>query len=164
MPAISGFSGVAAHQPNTIAMLEFRDDEHLEKWLLNAKAGLAVLRDVLPDLPETLVREVLSRNRTTYVLVRAYGDGWIEVYGEKHVRAKVIALPATETAEQERLLDDWVPLNVSLPYQQIDYPSNRRACEYVPPYLGFGEFVGGLQERGVAMAYVKGCNEIGAAK
>jgi hypothetical protein len=159
------FAGVAAHQPNTTAMtLEFRDDEHLAKWLLNAKAGLTVLRDVLPDLPETLVREVLSRNRTTYVLVRAYGDGWIEVYGEKHVRAKVIGLPATETADQERLLDEWVPLNLSLPYQQIDYPSNRRACAYVPPYLGFGEFTNGLLERGVEMGCVKGCNEIGAVK
>ena len=141
-------------------MLEFRDDEHLGQWLLNTRTGLTVLREALPYLPQNLVDEVIQRNRTTYVLVRAYGDGWIEVYGAKHVRAKVIGLPATECGEQERLIDEWVGLNVSLPYQQIDYPSNRRACAHVPPYLGFGEFVGGLAERGVAMAFVDGCNGV----
>lgn len=147
----------------------FKDLEHLTRWLVSTKWGQGVMRDAIQSQHcSELVREMVERELATseakpvpaYVLVRAYGDGWIEVYGPKHVRARVVELPATESAEQEKLIDDWVSLNVRLPYQQIDHPSNRRATGYVPPYLGFGEFVNGLVDRDVATACIEGCRNI----
>ena len=133
------------------------DEANLAMWLRTTRPGAAMLREVLPYLPAELVAEVMERNRTTYVLVKAYGDGWIEVYAERGVRAKVVELPAPETAEQERLLEDWSNVNLSLPFRAIDYPSNKRAGGYVPPFLGFSEFVDGIVERRLNLSFIEGC-------
>ena len=137
------------------------DEANLVWWLRATKPGKAVLREVLPFLPRDLLAEVLEQNRTTYVLVKAYGDGWIEVYGPRHVRVRIIELPATENAGQERLLEEWVSVNLNVPYAEIDYPSSRRAVGFVPPWLGFGEYVTKLVDAELGKLLIEGCNAKG---
>lgn len=73
------------------AKYEFSDLEHLTRWLVTTKWGQGVLRDAIQSKQcSELVREAVERELETtdakpvptYVLVKAYGDGWIEVYGE----------------------------------------------------------------------------------
>lgn len=153
--------------------LKFDSFESLTRWLVTTKWGAEVMRDALYSRNgERFYAEFVERElclidlpaRPTYVLVRAFGDGWIEVYGERHVRAKIIELPATEIADQEKALDDWVGVNVKLPYQAIDYPSCKRAAAFVPPFLGFGEFVMGLVDRDDAMLFLEACKKISSEK
>lgn len=152
-----------------VDFLKFNTFEALVGWLTTTKWGANAIREALYSRNgERFYAEFVERElclmelpaRPTYVLVRAFGDGWIEVYGERHVRAKIIELPATENAAQEKLLDDWVSVNIKLPYQEIDFPSCKRAAAFVPPFLGFGEFVTGLVDRDTALAFLKGCSKI----
>lgn len=148
------------------AQYEFSDLEHLTRWLVTTKWGQAVLRDALHSqqcaelVMEFAERDTDAKPVPTYVLVKAFGDGWIEVYGERHVRANVIELPATDDPEQEKLIDDWVGLNLKLPYQRIDYPSSRRAAGHVTPLFGFGEYVRGLERRDFEQLAIRALNEV----
>ena len=110
-------------------------------WLQTTRKGRQILREVLPYFPDDLTAEVLERNRTTYVLVKAWGDGWIEVFGERHVRAQVVGMPATDDLESERMAEEWVDLTLKPHYGAVNYPSWKRATEYIPPYWSFKEFV-----------------------
>lgn len=121
----------------------FTDLEHLTRWLVTTKWGAEVMRDALYSANgarfyEEFVERELSvmelPARPTYVLVKAFSDGWIEVYGERHVRAKVIQLPYAESAEEEMKLEEYVELCLKLPFKEIHYPSSKRAQLQTIPY------------------------------
>lgn len=128
----------------------FTDLEHLTRWLVTTKWGAAVMREALYSqngsrFYEEFVERELSvmelPAKPTYVLVKAFSDGWIEVYGEKHVRAKVIELPHAESAEAEIRLEEYVELCLKLPFKEIHFPSSKRAQVQITPYWSPSEYL-----------------------
>lgn len=107
--------------------LNFRGEQDLLHYLTSTPRGRGVLREAVVGTPE-IIQEVLEYNKTTYVLVKAYRDGLVEVYGPRHCRAKIaflgrsITFPGHELAV-ERQLDGRLPA----PYREVHYPSNKRA-------------------------------------
>jgi len=135
--------------------LRFPSYEGLTKWLVTTKWGAEVMRDALYSLGgERFYQEFVERElclqdpppRPTYVLVVAHGDGFIEVFGERHVRAKVVWLPVARNVAQEMLLEQWVEVEVKQPYREVYFPSSKRTSENTIPLMDFRAFVELQQE------------------
>lgn len=121
--------------------LTFTSLEGVTKWLVSTKTGRAALRDAVYASPE--IQDDLNDRQTppAYVLVKAWGDGWIEVFAEKHVRVQIIGLPATDDQEMERLADELASLSLKPPFVAVNWPSWKRATEYIAPYWSVREFI-----------------------
>ena len=107
--------------------LSFRGELDLLNYLTGTAPGKGLLREALVGSPE-IIQEVLEYNRTTYVLVKVWRDGLVEVMAPRHARAKIVFLGRSVTAPEhelalERHLDSLLPH----PYQEVHYPSNKRA-------------------------------------
>lgn len=142
--------------------LRFTSFEGLTKWLIQTRFGAEVMRDVLHTRGgERFYGEFIDRElscRPTYVLVKAFADGWVEVYGERHVRVNVLGLPCVETAGEEIELERWVDLSLKLPYQAVNYPSNKRASLQVTPYWSVSEFCQSESKRTLELSVIEGIN------
>lgn len=153
-----------------VEFLKFNTFEGLVGWLTTTKWGAEAIREALysrngerfyAEFVERELCEIELPPQPTYVLVKAFGDGWIEVYGERHVRAKVIELPARRSADADKLIEEWVGLNLKLPYQQIDYPSCKRASGYVPPLMELGEYLRAIRLREFELELVNSLTRAG---
>lgn len=153
-----------------VDFLKFNTFEALVGWLTTTKWGADAMREAMYSrngarfYDEFVQRELAMGElppQPTYVLVKAFGDGWIEVYGERHVRAKVIELPAMGTVGQDAMIEEWCALNLKLPYQQIDYPSSRRAIAKVKPLMGFGEYMRGIRQTEFELEFLNSIDRAG---
>jgi len=109
--------------------LTFRSESDLLHYLTTSPRGKGILREACTE--KWITDEILEYNRTTHILVKAYRDGWIEVYGPKTTRARIVFLGRTTTFPEyevtlERHLDSLLPT----PYREVHYPGNRRAIGY----------------------------------
>lgn len=124
------------------AEYRFTNLEHLTRWLLTTKWGADVMREVLysPDgsrfYEEHVAREIAVlpdwavRPEPSYVVVELHGDGYVQVYGPRHVRARIVQRPVTNIQDRARaasLIDEWIALNMPIPYRDIYFPSSCRA-------------------------------------
>lgn len=117
--------------------LRFSDFESLKRWLLTTKWGAEVMRDVLASkggarfYDEFVQRELAMLDdadlpsRPAYVVVELAHDGWVQVYGERNVRARVVQRPgATEgSVRMANLVDEWIWLSLPGPFREVYYPS-----------------------------------------
>ena len=65
------------------------------------------------------------------VLVVVNGDGWVQVYGQKHVDVRIVIAPYTTTPEGERLAEEYVELTLSQRYRDLYWPGMIRAADMV---------------------------------
>ena len=121
--------------------LRFGGFEQLKDWLLTTKWGADVLREVLASkdgsrfYAEFVQRELATMpddelpTRPTYVVVELAHDGFVKVYGERHVRAKVVQRPGASgsTVRMANLVDEWVELELPRAYRSVYYPTAVRA-------------------------------------
>ena len=144
--------------------LRFSGTESLTRWLCTTKWGAEVIRDVLHSREGRLhYQEHVERElacRPTYVLVKAHADGLVEVFGERHVRVQIVALPASDNAVFERLYDEWVRLNLKPNYAAVDYANCKRATEYVTPYWSASEFLQGELNKQQDVAFLEELKEV----
>lgn len=108
--------------------LTFNSEEALLAYLLTSSEGRGLLREAA-YAQDWLIKELLERHKATYVLVKVYRDGLVEVYGPNHIRAKIALLGRSETfpeyeIEREREMDDQLPER----YQCYNFPKYRRAA------------------------------------
>lgn len=61
------------------------------------------------------------------VLVVTHPDGFVEVFGGSTVDVRCVDMPAVTGPEAERLAEEYVGLAVPRRYQDVYYPSARRA-------------------------------------
>lgn len=122
--------------------LTFTSLEGVTKWLVTTKTGRAALRDaVYSPQGRVLLGELIEREQPTYVLVKAWGDGMVEVFAERHVRVHVVGMPATDDPNEEILAEGWLDVSLKPCFQSVNYPTAKRGGEYVTPYLSFRDFV-----------------------
>lgn len=122
--------------------LRFSSFEGLVKWLTTTKFGQDAIREAIySPAGQKLLAELLEREQTTHVLVKAWGDGMVEVFAERHVRVKVVGMPATDDPKEEVLAEEWLDVSLKPCFAGVNYPSWKRGGEYVPPYWSFREFV-----------------------
>lgn len=121
--------------------VSFTSLEGVTKWLVSTKTGRAALRDAVYSSAE-IQNDLNDRQiQPAYVLVKAWGDGRIEVFAERHVRVQIVGLPATDDQETERLAEEWVDFNLKPNFAAVNWPSWKRATEYIPPYWSVREFI-----------------------
>lgn len=53
------------------------------------------------------------------VLIVAHGDGWLDVYAEKHVDVHIVNQPWMETPASEILAEEWVAENIPWRYRPL---------------------------------------------
>lgn len=64
-----------------------------------------------------------------HVLVKVHADGYVEVLGPRHVRARVVHVPACQSILEERLMERMI--DESLPHQYHFAGGELRATGYV---------------------------------
>lgn len=123
--------------------LTFTSLEGVTKWLVSTKTGQTALRDaVYSQNGGAILNELVDRAQPpTYVLVKAWGDGMVEVFAERHVRVQVVGMPATDDPQEEILAEQWLDVSLKPCFQSVNYPSWKRGGEYITPYLSFHDFV-----------------------
>ena len=111
----------------------FSSRKELVRWLLNNEAGQDVLRvaNWVQNKRHQEYGEWLVP-RTQYALVKAYDDGWLEVYGPRNLQVKVLTLPALNDPQMEIAQEAELDKDLPLPYAKIHYPSAKRATEMIP--------------------------------
>lgn len=63
------------------------------------------------------------------VLVEIAHDGFVTVYGDTHIQAKVVNLPGALTTAEEVRIDEWMDSVLPLRYRDIRWPgTNIRAA------------------------------------
>ena len=112
--------------------LNFHNAENLLSFLTTSRYGKMLLREaVFGGQAEWLVNELLDQNRASYVLVKAYHDGYVEVYGEKDVYAKIVLLGRSVTfPEHEVLLEKAVDGTLSPGHRSVHFPGMKRASAF----------------------------------
>jgi len=53
------------------------------------------------------------------VLIVAHGDGWLDVYAEKHVDVHIVMQPWTGSIDGEILAEEWVAENIPWRYRPL---------------------------------------------
>ena len=53
------------------------------------------------------------------VLIVAHGDGWLDVYGAKHVDVHIVMQPWTGSIDGEILAEEWVAENIPWRYRPL---------------------------------------------
>lgn len=51
-----------------------------------------------------------------HVLVKVHADGYVEVYGPRHVRARIVYVPVCQSRLQERLMEFQIDRDLPQPY------------------------------------------------
>jgi hypothetical protein len=67
------------------------------------------------------------------ILVLLYSDGFVEVYGEKHIDARIVNVPVASTPAGEILAEEYVELTIPRCYRDIYFPTAKRATELLRP-------------------------------
>ncbi len=57
------------------------------------------------------------------------------------VRVQIVGLPATDDQSEERLAEQWIDATLKPNFAAVNWPSWKRAAEYIPPYWSFRDFV-----------------------
>ena len=78
-----------------------------------------------PDRPAKREREK--------ILVLLYHDGFVEVYGDKHIDCRIVNVPVTGLAAGEILAEQFVELTIPRCYRDIYFPTAKRATELLRP-------------------------------
>ena len=63
------------------------------------------------------------------VLILAHGDGWIEVFAEKHFDVRIEIVPYMTTEPGEIQAEEYVELSLPKRYRDVYWPGNRRAAD-----------------------------------
>lgn len=124
--------------------LYFSSSDHLVRWLLTTPWGSTVMREALASKQAAkYMAEYLERiddselpSRPAYVVVEVASDGWVVVYGERNVRAKIVQRPSAQASVAVRvakLVDEWIWLNLPKPYRSVYYPSMARTTGLCEP-------------------------------
>jgi len=72
-----------------------------------------------------------GRPRPEHVLIVAHGDGFVEVFAEGHVAAKIVIAPFMASAEGEILAEEFVDLTLPKPYRDLHVPCKRTTFDQV---------------------------------
>lgn len=78
------------------------------------------------------------------VLVLLHGDGFVEVYGERNLRVKIMRVPFTASKAGERLADQVVDQLLPAELRELHFPGKLRAASDNRPLLA-SELVDGQQ-------------------
>lgn len=70
-----------------------------------------------------------NRPKREAVLIVACSDGWIEVYGQKHVDVLLINKPHATTAEAGCLAEQGIDLKLPRRFREVFWPSMKRAAD-----------------------------------
>ena len=84
------------------------------------------------NIPKTGAKPQQKRPKTSpreTVLVLAYADGWIEVYAERHVSAKIVLVPSTGSVAGEVLAERYLDETLPYRYREVHWPGKLRAAD-----------------------------------
>jgi len=68
-----------------------------------------------------------TRQQRTPVLVVLHADGYVETFGQRHIDARIVTMPAMGTKEGERVADDYLELTLLPRHREIYFPGLIRA-------------------------------------
>lgn len=163
---------------STEAGRRFANDEALVKWLTSTLRGRAVLRDAIAAKQSTdIVAEYVEREietlpserlptRPTHVVVEVAGDGYTKVYGERHVRVKIVQRPLAHKSVRDRVsiaVDDWIDASLPRPFREVYYPSAVRGAELCKPIM-LRDLIDQEAQTQITLAAVRAFEEIGREK
>ena len=60
------------------------------------------------------------------LLILGHGDGWLEVFGPKHVDIKFMNVPFVPTIEGEKAAERFIENSLPIRYREIYWPENRQ--------------------------------------
>lgn len=105
--------------------LSFRNEDDLLHYLTTSRPGCQILRAAVSGSSgRWLVEEILQHSRSVHVLVKAYRDDYVEVYGEPGVCAKIVFLGRSVTVpEHEQAREHCVDESLPWPYREINWPN-----------------------------------------
>ena len=143
----------------------FNSTESLTRWLLTTKWGAEVMRDVLHSpggsryYAEFVERELaVKRSR---VVVELAGDGFVRVYGERHVDVRIVQRPIV-TGDLKRwanLVDEFNALSMPLPFRDVYWPNCVRATHCYRS-LTAQDVIQAEVNRQMETAVVEACNRM----
>lgn len=102
--------------------LKFGSIQHLTIWLQQHPIGRELLEQLLP------------KQKREPVLVVIHSDGWVELYAEKAVDAKIVLRPCATS--DPHLLDQFVEDQLAQRHQDLYYPNKLKAfdlCRKITP-------------------------------
>lgn len=74
-----------------------------------------------------------GRRAETRVLVTIDEEGYVQVYGEKHVKARIVRVPAAKTPTGQRTAEEIVYAQLPYPYKDLYLPGKVRAAGISSP-------------------------------
>lgn len=66
--------------------------------------------------------------RREQILGIVHHDGWIELYGERHIDARIVMVPAMSTAAGEIAAEQYIETILPDCYRRLYWPGNLRAA------------------------------------
>jgi hypothetical protein len=72
-----------------------------------------------------------KRQQREPVLVVLHADGWVEVFAERHVDARIAVMPFMASAEGQIAADQNLEADLPYPFRTLYWPSRRRAADMV---------------------------------
>lgn len=77
--------------------------------------------------------QILATEAKATVIVEIHSDGFIRVYGDRHIQAKIINRPLAKTAAAGRLVDELIDSILPQRFADVYFPGNVRATGLVKP-------------------------------
>lgn len=106
----------------------FTTEEHLVQYLTKHPQGRSLVRETVL-LEDWAIQDVLDSHKASYVLVKAFRDGLVEVYCKRHVRPRIAFLGRSVTfPEHELLAERELDRSLPEPYRLIHLPGYMRAA------------------------------------
>ena len=149
--------------------LHFSGCEHLTRWLVETKWGAEVIRDVLYSRKgERFYGELIERlpddklpARPTYAVVQLSADGFVEVFGPRHLRVQIVQRPLAggNLAEAATAIDGWIWHELRWPFREVYYPSNLKGSAK-HERLTVRELVEREQKKALETAVIEVLNQI----
>lgn len=65
------------------------------------------------------------------VLLLAYADGWLELFAERHIQAKIVMVPSTGTIGGELLAEQYLDATLPHRYRDLHWPGKLRAADRI---------------------------------
>ncbi|WP_442485599.1 hypothetical protein [Aeoliella sp. SH292] len=63
------------------------------------------------------------------VLLLAHADGWLEVFAERHIQAKIVMVPSTGSLTGELLAEQYLDATLPHRYRDLHWPGKLRAAD-----------------------------------
>lgn len=143
--------------------LGFRNEDDLLHWLQTTNQGRGLLREALFSAQagsdaRTVVSDIVKSERSHRVLIKAFSDGWLEVYGERHTQVYIIELP--DSTQQLGKVEQYTESKLPWLYRELHAPGYLRETAKIKVGVGYHQFTRQRSETALDLALIEGCNRV----